>query len=1536
MNKLYTEFKTFFSSRFKKQFMSLLMATVILFLSVTGAAETSIAAYRDNYINSILERYKDGELSRDEARRELIRHGVKDSPIFDFDEDSDGNKISTQSDIPAKLGEAERRLDEKILSAIDKISSSKSAFVYARHRDTIENDEAVIEDLATKSEVQKDSKSSDSKAAETKKATASEIEQGVFYLEEETDESKANSGSKSEETNSVEKETIGTDGDPEADAIDISDYLTISSVKRLSNGDLVEASEFDSNKKINVTLFFNIPGEDLSEEDRSVVYMIPEGLTAVKEESGNVRSDGRSIGRYVLKEDSLTISFDRSFVKKGKDIDGAFYFKAKTMVDSDDDMVEVELGGLAGSISVYKAQTMTSISDDGKVSVTASYGISAFKENVTLRVTALENVEAKNAEEAFNNLLRDDNLFVRNIYPYDISFINEDGNEVEPDGNVSISMEFVEPVATEESAEVKVYHIENNDLNSVRDLTESEETVVSQDEDGSVQKIEFSTDSFSQYAMVETGIDIAGLLTNASIENARSDDGKTWVVRTGETYKLKLEFKETNSNQFPDNDTWMTYRIPSGLYLKDKKDTFTVVIDNSHVISGNRIVVDSTEGIIGFQWNKDSDNYNMLLNSTNVKLYAELEGHFDKSSKKVKFSKGITRYITIDDSHKVNISKNGYYDTNDNKIHYTVTAKADGVSENITIEDKINGKALSLDTDSIKINGGDKAIIRSKSSDGFTITVPKMTNGETIDITYTASVKFQNIDNYSQISFDETGNTVIVKVPGIENEIATHYESDISYSSINKYGTLVDDSTGSKGGTVRDVVWTIHANDEKLTSITYINDTIDEASRPYMKYSGKGIVVDVTYENGSTVRREIPWENLNRKSDYEWTYYVPKEDGKASYTVTYTTSVTVYDNVNNLSVKNHAKTDYDRTSFPLDITAPHNITTVDAKKQAAKVTLNEVTWIIQVTIPAKGVNTFTVEDILPQKWTEHEPKINMIDEFEELVSIDGLSDSESYKLDADKGTLFFTFYKDKNKTDPGLKATASDRTVTIVYKTKNSKEWLDYVKKTTNTWYLGHENSAVVKLNGIPANTSAQAFPPVEKLIKKGELRTGNYENSGKRIYAYSLIIGGVTGGEVTINDIFDTEHLSYVDDISDDWIKKTTGLIYVGDNQDWPSNETSVKAKITKTDSGIKIYIEDFPKKADGEYYSFYRIPYYLAINESDAIRLALANGGKAVIRNTAQWNSETAQLDFIYEHNPLDKEYKYYEKEGKAIYTITVNPSKEVLNNGEVMTLEDEFENQIIDISTIKIDANDKYNKNRASEISYSMDENILTFKNIPDETKVVITYEAVPVFSSESKSVTLTNRATLMGFEDETVFDAYFNALAKASGSIAKLKLVKYKEGDIQTPLSGAVFDLYIVENGKKEPVNDKKGHIIQFPTGSDGTATVTLDFEKTGQKLFFNRQYCLVESTAPKGYTVNSENAYYFTLVAPEDNYSKNICDPENAVYQNDYVLTVSNRSFWSALLPFTGGSGTTMVYIAGFIMILLGSTFILLKRYKKTW
>ncbi len=1558
MEKFYTEFKAFFRSRLKKQFMSLLMATVILFLSVTGAAETSIAAYRDNYINSIFERYEDGELSRDEARRELIRHGVKDSPIFDFDEDSDGNKISTQSDIPAKLGEAERRLDEKILSAIDKISSSKSAFVYARHRDTIENAEAVIEDLATKSEVQKDSKSSDSKAAETKKATASEIEQGVFYLEEETDESKADSGSKSEETNSVEKETIGTDGDSEAEAIDISDYLTISSVKRLSNGDLIEASEFDSNKKINVTLFFSIPGEDLSEEDRSVVYMIPEGLIAAKEESGNVRSDGRSIGRYVLKEDSLTISFDKSFVKKGKDIDGAFYFKAKTMVDSDDDMVEVELGGLAGSISVYKAQTMTSISDDGKVSVTASYGISAFKENVSLKVSALETEDMKNAEEAFNELLEDENLFARNIYTYDISFVDDEGNEVEPDGNVSISMEFTEPVETEENSAVKVFHIENNDLNNIKDLTDSEETVVSQDEDGQVQKVEFSSETFSPYSIVVTVGDMKDLLTDVSIEGARSDDGNIWVVSSGETYTLKLEFEENNSFQFPDDNAWMYYQIPKGLYLEDKKDTFRGIIDGQFVIDGNTIKVDSKKGTVAFQWNTESDNFSKLQSSTNKKIYAELTGSFDKSSEKVLFSTDVIREIIIDDSNTVDVVKSSSYDYNNKKIHFTVTATSKGISNNVEIVDTIEGKAINLDEDSIKISGVSNEAIKETSAKGFIVYIPKMKNGEQATITYTASVDFQKIENSGQVAYEETGNSVTAKINGKPVDTDKWHESYISFSSLKKSGSLDGSSkeniSNSEKGYSKNVLWTIEANNERLTHVSYIKDTIDKDSQKNMEYSGDGIDVELTDVNGNIKTLSIPWANLTWNGKYSWTWNTPKYDVndpyyKASYKVTYKTSVQMQDRYSDLDVINHAETDHHGSvSEKINIASPKD-NSVKASKHASAVTAEEVLWTININVPATGIDELIVVDTLPNTWIDKA----YYDEFEKIEEVTGLMGKEYYELTSTTGSFTLTFYKDndkaKDKTNEGLNATSSERTINIIYKTKNNKYWLDYAK-TSEAWRMEHKNEA--KVNGY--SVYASAFPSTEALKKSGKYIYTNYP--GKIIYQYDLTLSGVTHDGITIDDQFDTNVLSFFDFKVEDGYFGTEALIYGGNYRDavWDiTNEHGEKAETTKYDEqgkkvrggglyafpetdtgGIKFYIKNFPRQKDGSFYGFYRICYYLAIDESDAIRLALENNGKAQLKNIAFWDSEKSEAIVTYEHNPLKKEYKYDSTKGIASYTITINSGKETLNKGNVMILEDVFENQIIDISTINITAEDKSGKDRHNEISYSLEDNVLSFQNIPDEAKVVITYDALPIFTSNT--VTLKNKANLMGYEDETNFEAYFTALAKANGSTAKLKLVKYKEGDIQTLLPGAVFELYYIdkESDERKPVNDSNGHIIKFTTGSDGTVEVSLDYQKTGQKMYFNQKYCLVESKAPDGYVVNEENVYYFTLGDNTKSDTIYSYDSANPVYPNGYVLTVSNRSFLTMLLPSTGGMGTNMIYLAGFIMILLGSTFILFKKYKK--
>lgn len=102
---------------------------------------------------------------------------------------------------------------------------------------------------------------------------------------------------------------------------------------------------------------------------------------------------------------------------------------------------------------------------------------------------------------------------LKGFLSYDISFLGENGEEIEPEGEVQVSFEFAEaalPDETSENMEVAVKHFKeekNADGEEeivVEDLTEAETTnIETEGENGvAVTKVELVADSFSEYTIV--------------------------------------------------------------------------------------------------------------------------------------------------------------------------------------------------------------------------------------------------------------------------------------------------------------------------------------------------------------------------------------------------------------------------------------------------------------------------------------------------------------------------------------------------------------------------------------------------------------------------------------------------------------------------------------------------------------------------------------------------------------------------------------------------------------------------------------------------------------------------------------------------------------------------------------------------------------------------------------------------------------------------------------------------------------------------
>ncbi len=164
---------------------------------------------------------------------------------------------------------------------------------------------------------------------------------------------------------------------------------------------------------------------------------------------------------------------------------------------------------------------------------------------------------------------------------------------------------------------------------------------------------------------------------------------------------------------------------------------------------------------------------------------------------------------------------------------------------------------------------------------------------------------------------------------------------------------------------------------------------------------------------------------------------------------------------------------------------------------------------------------------------------------------------------------------------------------------------------------------------------------------------------------------------------------------------------------------------------------------------------------------------------------------------------------------------------------------------------------------------------------------------------------------------------NSTAKTPDSKAKvytyqLKVNKVKEN--QDPLAGAGFTLY-------KKVNNQYTEIKKFEAGSE----TTFDF-----KGLDSGDYKLVESTVPAGY--NAMKDIEFTISGTIDStgaLTNLTATSANATFETDVntgIITLKVVNKQGALLPNTGGIGTTILYLVGTSLVFgAGVLFVVKKR-----
>lgn len=144
-----------------------------------------------------------------------------------------------------------------------------------------------------------------------------------------------------------------------------------------------------------------------------------------------------------------------------------------------------------------------------------------------------QQLDEKIAEE---NEAKEEEKEVVGFLAYDITLVDAEGNELEPQGGVRVSMEYKEAAAPEavedvEEAEVTIHHFEEDEKGEVKQIVDmvAEETIeaeVTTTENAEVEKAEFVTKGFSVFTITWTRKDVFTLTKDIKV-----------VVADGENYK---------------------------------------------------------------------------------------------------------------------------------------------------------------------------------------------------------------------------------------------------------------------------------------------------------------------------------------------------------------------------------------------------------------------------------------------------------------------------------------------------------------------------------------------------------------------------------------------------------------------------------------------------------------------------------------------------------------------------------------------------------------------------------------------------------------------------------------------------------------------------------------------------------------------------------------------------------------------------------------------------------------------------------------
>ena len=1097
---------------------------------------------------------------------------------------------------------------------------------------------------------------------------------------------------------------------------------------------------------------------------------------------------------------------------------------------------------------------------DGIASVNLTQPIPANAKFVATAQDADSDYFCNNVDAAMGAWVESNGLSVVDATAYDMHF-EADGQELAVNQSATVHINFPAAILTQKpetgiQTTYYVLHIKNG--------TAVPAGTVNGDASGAYSA-DITTDGFSPFVFVKAASEDA-IQTAAETPKSKNlkdflkdiefskNSQPTTELKKSTTYNLNLKFAEGETLQF-DEDPF-TYTLP------DSAAALIQLTDGTNFTSELKGVCDGTpftipvnfsvnSGVVTVSIDKtNQDNYNKYTRAADAQFSLNLSATVLESAQsgEFSFSDSVKKTITINDEHSVSVKKTGEYNKQTGSFDYELTVTSVGQNNQVTVNDSITGNLLTLDPTTIKVNWNAVTNGLTVNGNQFTYVKDKMEDGESFKIQYSAKIDYSKLGVDSKaFTVEQTGNTV--NVNSQEDPDGSHDEKNFEHTvifdnNLNKAATNVAD--GQNGKKIVDWEITINGNCLKSVVGSTVSDSIATESQGIMSYYGDGFTVTKYDKNNSKVRTDtVSWNSIgvDTNTSKSWTWSISGNSGEIyKYVISYQTIV---DNSNlweNTNVKNSVTFNGETKEAEKNI-EPGNTWSVDKSHTQVDTNAKTVSWKVEIRIPKSGFSKFIITDTLPNVWVNN---VNFRHQLDGEIEISGIQSDETYTLSSNPENSNFEI-----KFSNGLKPTSSDRTITLTYKTKYPEIWSDDAV---------HYNDVKVETeHGFKSDRDGVTINNVK--IRKTFLPNESTPIDG--IYSYRIEVSGVTDEKVEIQDSLGDAEQYF--EICDSTIKVGAGVNY------WDTyNEISGEVKY---DASKHLFSFTAAKDQNNLFYGWYGFSYKVKVKQDKLKELrqnAVNNKGSYNFSNIASYKGVSASAEAVYSYNtPMQKTLINEPTDSNgyiATFKIIVNKDGLTLNKGKSLTVDDTMTNLQYIYDSMKISPNPSNN------IKYTLGENSIRWTGIPDSTTVEIEYKAKVIGTGQ---ITYSNSANLTGGYSSGTGDKEVTVSYKGSGqsNAYSVKIVKIDSADPNKLLKGAIFELYLYENGQKKKIT-KTGTSTEvvptYTTDDSGEALIVSDQDTNGWALWPGKVYCIHESKAPEGYTAGPDQ--YFCILAENQEWS----------------------------------------------------------------